>query len=120
MLKNLLLPVAIVYTIVLVVATLINLNGIPSLGSSFDDKIYHLIAYFGLGFLWITYFKPRKKKNNLVIVFLCLILFGVVLELIQHQLNPNRTYDTYDLIANCLGVMLGTLIATRISIYKLK
>mgnify|MGYP003650224507 FL=1 len=120
MLRKLLLPIAIVYTIALVIASLINLNGVPSLGSSFDDKIYHFIAYLGLGFLWITYLKPKKKKRNLVIVFLCLILFGVVLEVMQHKLNPNRTYDTYDLIANCLGVILGTLIATQISRYNLK
>ena len=111
-----LLPFAIVYTIALVIASLISLNGIPSLGSSFDDKIYHVIAYLGLAFLWITYVKPFKKNNVLIIVFLSVIMFGVVLELIQHQLNPNRTYDTYDLMANCLGVVLGTLIAVKINI----
>ncbi len=120
MLKNLLLPVAIVYTIALVIVSLINLNGVPSLGSSFDDKIYHFIAYLGLAFLWITYVKPRKKKKVLIVTFIAVILFGVVLELMQHQLNPNRTYDTYDLIANCLGVVFGTLIANSINIYKLK
>ena len=70
MVKKLLLLTSIVYTIVLVIATLINLSGIPSLGSSFDDKIYHFIAYLGLAFLWITYFKPSKRKHILVIVFI--------------------------------------------------
>jgi len=111
---------AIVYTIALVTVSLISLSGVPSLGSSFDDKIYHVLAYVGLAFLWITYFKPRKKKKNLIIIFLFLIMFGAVLELMQHQLNPNRTYDTYDLMANCLGVMFGAIIAVRINIYKLK
>ena len=111
---------AIVYTIALVTVSLINLSGVPSLGSSFDDKIYHVIAYLGLAFLWITYFKPRKKKKSLIIIFLFIIMFGMVLELMQHQLNPNRTYDTYDLMANCLGVMFGAIIAVRINIYKLK
>jgi len=119
-LRNLLLLVAIVYTIALVTASLINLSGVPSLGSSFDDKIYHFLAYVALAFLWITYFKPRKKKKSLVIIFLVIIMFGVVLELVQHQLNPNRTYDTYDLMANCLGVIFGAIIADRINIYKLK
>jgi VanZ family protein len=118
--KRLLLVVAIGFTICLTIASLINLSGVPSLGSSFDDKIYHLGAYFVLAFLWVSYFKFSQKKYILLITFLCTLLFGVVLELMQHQLNPNRTYDTYDLIANCLGVMLGTLIAVQINIYKLK
>ncbi|MFP4844177.1 VanZ family protein [Winogradskyella sp. PE311] len=111
---------AIAYAIALVIVSLINLNGVPSLGSSFDDKIYHIIAYIGLAFLWITYFKPSIKKETVYLVFSCLILFGVVLELIQHQLNSNRTYDTVDMIANCLGVIFGTLIARKLNIIKLK
>ena len=120
MVKKILLPVAIIYTIWLTVVSLINLKSVPSLGSSFDDKIYHLLAYLLLAFLWVTYFKPHSKKHATLIVFSCTIIFGAALELMQHQLNPNRTYDSYDLIANCLGVILGTLIAIKINIYKLK
>ena len=120
MVRKLLLPVAIIYTIALVIASLVNLSNVPNLGSSFDDKIYHVIAYFGLAFLWITYFKPSNKKFTLLIVFLCVCAFGIMLEMIQHQLNPNRTYDTYDMIANCLGVVFGTLIANKTNIIKLK
>jgi len=39
---------------------------------------------------------------------------------LQHQLNPNRTYDTLDILANCVGVLIGTFFAIRINIYKLK
>ncbi|WP_299526942.1 VanZ family protein [Winogradskyella sp.] len=99
---------------------MINLKGVPSLGSSFDDKIYHFLAYFILAVLWITFFKIHKNTFKLFFVFITIILFGVVLELTQHQLNPNRTYDTWDLIANCLGVLVGTLIAARFNIIKLK
>lgn len=118
--KKLLLLAAEGYTILLIVVSLINLNGVPSLGSSFDDKIYHFLAYFVLGMLWITYFKTFNKSVALFKVFIAVVLFGVVLELLQHQLNPNRTYDTWDLIANCLGVVAGTLFAKRINILKLK
>ncbi|WP_282043947.1 VanZ family protein [Winogradskyella flava] len=119
-LRKLLLFVALVYTFALTITTFINLNGVPSLGSSFDDKIYHFVAYFGLAALWVTYFKPSKKKQILNMVLLCLLLFGIVLELIQHKLNPNRTYDVYDLTANCLGILLGTLIAIKLDVIKLK
>ncbi|WP_299115788.1 VanZ family protein [uncultured Winogradskyella sp.] len=120
MVKKLLLTASIGYTIVLIIVSLVNLNSVPSLGSSFDDKIYHCIAYLVLAFLWMTYFKPSSKKYIRVIVFTCVILFGIILELIQHILNPNRTYDNYDLMANCIGVLLGTLIAIRLHIITLK
>ena len=110
----------IAYTIFLVVVSLINISGVPSLGSDFDDKIYHFLAYFLFAYLWTTYLKPSKKKNKLLIVFICLIMFGIILELIQHIINPNRVYDTYDLIANCLGVLIGTLLAKKYTIITLK
>jgi len=118
--KKLLLLVAIIYTLTLITASLVSLSGVPSLGSSYDDKIFHFLAYVVLAFLWVTYFKTVKKKNGRVVVFFFLILFGVVLELIQHQVNPKRTYDIYDLIANCIGVSLGTLIALLNNVIKLK
>ncbi|MEO1031885.1 MAG: VanZ family protein [Bacteroidota bacterium] len=120
MAKKLLLLAAVVYTILLVIVSLINLKGLPDLGSTFDDKIYHFFAYTVLAVLWITFFKQNKERHILTVVFISLIAFGVVLELIQHQLNPNRTYDPYDLMANCIGVLIGTLIAGRLNIIKLK
>lgn len=120
MLRKLLLSAAIIYTLALIIATFINLNGVPSLGSSFDDKIYHFLAYVGLAGLWTTYFKSSNKKYTLIIVFGIVVLFGICLEIMQHQINQNRTYDTYDLLANCFGVVVGTLIATRLNIIKLK
>jgi len=119
-LKKLLLPAALVYTLALVLVSLINLHGVPSLGSSFDDKIYHFLAYSLLAGLWITHYKSVKKRYTLHLVFSALLLFGILLESVQHQLNPNRTFDPYDMLANCIGIVVGTLIAARFSVIKLK
>ena len=120
MLKKLLLPAALVYTLALVLVSLINLHGVPSLGSSYDDKIYHFLAYSLLAGLWITHYKSVKKRYTLHLVFSALLLFGILLESVQHQLNPNRTFDPYDMLANCIGIVVGTLIAARFSVIKLK
>ena len=114
-----LLLVSIIYTLTLVIASLITLNGVPSLGSSFDDKIYHIVAYFSLTVLWTLYVKPLKKIRLIYIVCFAAIFVGFVLELLQYFVNPNRTYDTYDLIANSIGAVFGTLIASKINISKL-
>lgn len=118
--KRILLFLAIVYTIALTVASLININGVPKLGFSFDDKIYHLLAYVLLSVLWVTYVKSHSKRFKVLIATFALIVFGIILELIQHPFNPNRTYDNLDMLANCFGVVVGMLIAIRIDIIKLK
>ena len=120
MVKKLVLFTAILYTIVLVIVSLINIEELPRVGFSFDDKIIHFIAYFVLAVLWITYYKSYSIKRILGVVFLLMMCLGIVLELIQHQLNPNRIYDFYDLLANCLGVIFGTLIVANLKILKLK
>ena len=118
--KKLFLLGAIFYTLILVIASLVNINGVPSLGSSFDDKIYHVVAYMILGLFWVLYFKPFKTKFVPVIVLFISILLGYILELLQYLVNPNRTYDTFDLIANTIGALIGTFIATKLKILKLK
>ncbi|WP_299098691.1 VanZ family protein [uncultured Winogradskyella sp.] len=120
MVKKVLLALSVTYTLALIIASLITLKGVPSLGSSFDDKIYHVIAYAGLAFLWANYFKPFKTKYTPFYVFFCAAFLGFILELLQYAVNPNRTYDTYDLIANSIGAMFGTLIALQLNIDKLK
>lgn len=118
--RKLLLFVAIIYTLALVIASLITLNGVPSLGSSFDDKIYHVVAYMILAVLWLFYFKAFKGKYMPLYVFLATFLLGYILELLQYLVNPNRTYDTLDLIANTAGALIGTFIAGKLNIHKLK
>lgn len=115
-----LLLVSIAYTLALVIASLISLKSVPSLGSSFDDKIYHVVAYLGLTLLWVSYVKPYKIKRLIFVVFGAAVFLGFILELLQYLVNPNRTYDTYDVIANSIGAVFGTLIASKLNIYKLK
>jgi VanZ family protein len=119
-LRKLLLSIAIVYTILLVISSLITLNGLPSLGSSFDDKIYHIVAYTILASLWGFYFKPFKIKYISLLVFFATVLLGFILELLQYLVNSNRSYDTFDLIANTIGAMIGTFIIIKLHIHKLK
>ena len=120
MLRKFLLLVATVYTLALVIASLITINGVPSLGSSFDDKIYHVVAYLILAFLWTLYIKPFKTRYLPLFVFCAVVLLGYILELLQYLLNANRTYDTLDLIANTTGALIGTFIAVKLKILKLK
>ena len=115
--KTFVLLTAIAYTVFLTVVSLITIGDIPDLGTDFNDKIYHFLAYFILAFIWITY---AKNEKSIRIAFVLLIVFGILLEIIQHKINIARMYDVYDLIANCLGVVIGTLFAYKFTVVKLK
>ncbi|RNC84316.1 MAG: hypothetical protein ED556_12760 [Winogradskyella sp.] len=112
---------AISYTIVLVYFSLGNPSGIlPKTNFVFEDKIFHFIAYVALSFLWAFYVLKSKFKRGIFITFIGTLIFGIILELIQERVNPLRTYDNYDLLANCLGVVCGTIIVIYYNNLKLK
>ena len=71
-----------------------------------NDKISHFIAYsvlmVNVGLL--TYFNRKK----FIIGIILSILFGVVIEIIQHFV-PGRVMSSGDVVANTLGVFIGVL-----------
>ena len=64
-------------------------------------------------------FRPFKSNRTVLYVLTGLLSFGILLELVQHQINSNRTYDLFDLISNCVGVIVGTVLARYLNIFKL-
>lgn len=110
------------YTFLLLYFSLGNPDKVlPETGIEFQDKIFHLIAYIVLAIVWSLYFLKSHLKNALVISFLSTLTFGVLLEILQEVINPLRNYDNLDLLANCLGVIIGTIIVVLYNrTYKLK
>jgi hypothetical protein len=73
------------------------------------DKIVHFILYAVLMFLWL---RPRilvneSKNTNSLIVIGCIysISLGIILEILQNYLEIGRSFDTFDIVANILGVV---------------
>jgi VanZ family protein len=79
---------------------------------TWNDKILHFIAYFGLGILGGTGW-PERRTSLLIMM----PLFGMALECVQGGLIPGRAFDWYDGVANALGAFAGvasSLIARRV------
>lgn len=74
----------------------------------FADKIAHGILFTVLSGLWLTALGRNLRMAIVVLIFGC--LFGLLTEVIQ-MLVISRTSSLYDFIANCLGVMLGIVLA---------
>ena len=98
--------IAIAITIAIVCLSLFKL---PSNAKSINniDKVYHSIAYFSLAITWLISFY-KKKNTKIIIVFAC-IFFGIIIEVIQSKFTNYRTGDSFDIIANSVGVLFALL-----------
>ena len=70
-----------------------------------NDKVQHLLAYAVLAFLPALHERLRK----LAVLLLIAAALGVLLEYGQLY-SPGRTFDVHDMLADVLGIALGTAI----------
>ena len=75
----------------------------PQIDVQFGDKIGHFGSY-GLLMLWFAFLYPGLRARALYAIGF--IAMGVGLEFVQGSLGY-RTYDTMDMAANSVGVLLG-------------
>lgn len=115
MAKHWALILLVVYLIVLTGFSLIKLEKLPPLGSSFDDKIFHFISHAVLTGLCFNYFVKTKVSQPILWSALVPVIYGISIEWFQGIGSSLRTSDGYDIIANILGMIFVIII---INIYK--
>ena len=73
------------------------------------DKWVHLAMFFLLVFLWFRALKDRSgsTRSLLLVITLSAIVYGVLMEWVQHRFVPYRSYDPGDMIADAAGSLLG-------------
>lgn len=118
--KHLALTLVVVYITLLTVFSLVNIADMPRLGSTFDDKIYHFIAYTILTFLLNNYFINIYLKRSVVLAAFTALSYGVCMEFLQNLLTNTRTYDIYDIRADAFGIIFGAIICIGYKKLKLK
>lgn len=113
MLKRFALLIAIAYSLTLMVVSLIQLKGLPNVGISFADKIFHFLAYSVLTLVWFSalFFQFKNKKTKAILyAAIFSVIFGIIVEVLQGSVTASRHSDVYDAIANTLGVLITVLI----------
>jgi len=118
--KNLPLIITIAYIIVLSIVSVVTISSIPSLGSDFDDKVYHFLAYALLTFILYNYIKTTTLPRAIITTAIIAILYGTIIEVLQNKINAQRTFDIYDILANFLGVVCAAFIVLFRNKLKLK
>ena len=103
------LPIA--WTILIQVLLCLPGTTIPS-GGFFNipqfDKIVHILLFGTFTWLWCYYYylkgkSPGKLKTIFFIIYLLAAGNGIILEFIQRDYIPNRSFDLGDIIADVLA-----------------
>lgn len=102
------------FTFLLTLLSFVKLDSIPNTGLSFEDKLFHFLAYAVFTFLWYNTFKDTKNKilrtAPLLLAFLFAFFFGTVIEVLQGQLTNNRFAELNDSIANTIGAIFTVIV----------
>jgi VanZ family protein len=89
------------------------ITGAPKIEIPFADKMVHLIINAGLFVVWASYVFSGKtntkttKTYTLPLLFVCTLLYGILIEVIQGSFIPTRGADFFDVVANVCGLILG-------------
>ncbi|MFN8282243.1 MAG: VanZ family protein [Chitinophagales bacterium] len=94
-------------------------NALPKedwLDKIYFDKIVHATLYFILFFLIIYGIKNYAiafQKQIFIASIIC-VLQGILIEFVQgSSLIQNRSFDVFDIAANCIGVVFGIFFANK-------
>lgn len=76
------------------------------------DKAVHFVFYFVAAVLAIFFVRESTKgsfplNKTLWSVVFGAIVFGIIIEVLQHTLTANREADLFDALANSLGAISG-------------
>ena len=87
-------------------------SGLPDLAIPFFDKLAHIGIYLLSFLLWaFSFVQQTTNYHRLVLkVALLLLFYGMVIEVIQGKWIPDRTFDSWDLLANFAGLLSGILV----------
>lgn len=72
----------------------------------FGDKIAHMLGHAALA----VYFTGLVARPRWWKIFVFLFLFGIVVELLQANMNLGRDGDVRDVLGNVAGALLGLLL----------
>ena len=103
------LLVALLISFTVALLSLISSDAIKTPRINVSDKFLHGLAYTGLMWSWLFFFRNKRTTQIKLFLFLGLLLFGIILELLQGELTASRTADWKDVLANTTGLLLGLI-----------
>ncbi|MCM5661875.1 VanZ family protein [Galbibacter mesophilus] len=107
--KNFYLVSAILWLCAITVGSLLSGNMVREVDTGFDipDKLVHGIFYFGNTLLFYLYFRKTSLKNEIIKVSVFSFLYGILIEVLQHVMPYERSFDVKDILANTVGILIA-------------
>jgi len=105
-------PVAIGWLILISILFFLPGSALPK--ENWFDKIYidkwvHVGLFAVLIFLWRSSFNWDINSYNLLLL-LAAVLYGFLVEVVQLNWIPNRSFDMYDVLSDASGSIVGLLV----------
>lgn len=78
------------------------------------DKLVHVFLLFWLCILFMLPLKNSpSKKTWYFFIALLFIIYGIVIEFIQRDYVPNRSFDIQDIFADTIGVIIALVVGIK-------
>lgn len=82
------------------------------LGKIWADKWVHIGIFTVLVFLW-SFALEVAALTGFIMMLMISVLYGLLVEVVQHHFIPNRSFDYGDLVADFIGSITGILFWCR-------
>jgi VanZ family protein len=119
--KNVILVLAIGWTILVAFLCLVSFSKLPSFGVSGVDKYVHFTFHFVFTLLW-GYFSILKEKKimlyKIALFFFISLGYGILIEFLQEVFTTTRHADVFDVLANTVGGLTSLLVFVFIAKVK--
>ena len=107
--------IAIFFTILVALISLVSLKDVHLIKTHNSDKYGHFLAYFILSLCWLNVINRRPYKIIInYIIIIILISYGIILEVLQDILTNHRQADLLDIVANSIGVIFAVLVYNKL------
>lgn len=90
---------------------------LPEVRVSHSDKIAHVTVYFVLTMLWALFFffeRNLKKQKAILLSGVLAFFYGTTIEILQSIITSFRTTDYLDGIANTFGIVLASILCSKL------
>lgn len=74
------------------------------------DKVVHFLMYLPLSVLLCWVIKAEVNYKRMIIVILCAVCWGMLMEYMQKSMHWGRSFSWFDELANFTGAILGILL----------
>lgn len=102
---------ALIWTFVITVASLVSVNSFSKIKSVGNDKIVHFLFYLFFVILWgLVKRQNDSNRKYYLFVFLVAMSYGLIIEVLQEILTNTRQADFYDFLANTMGAFVGLVV----------